>query len=75
MIEYDINDHYDYLSERSLYLCTLAGLEPEFVTKDNYNSIREALYLTVSGVTLRKALIELSIVLYFSILTTGENHD
>lgn len=73
MIDYDKTDHYSYLAERSLYLCALAGVEPELITADNYNSIREALYLTTTGVALRKALIELSGVLFFSIITSGDN--
>lgn len=72
MINYDKTEHYNYLSERSLYLCSLAGLEPAFITKDNYNLVRESLYLTLSGISLRKALIELSNILFFSLVTSGE---
>jgi len=72
MIEYNKVDHYNYLSERSMHLCLLAGLEPEFITETNYNLVRESLYLTLSGILLRKALIELSNILFFSIVTSGD---
>lgn len=70
MINYDKEDHGVYLAERSMYLCALAGVEPQFIDQTTYNPVREALYLTLSGAALRKALIELSGVLYFSIITS-----
>lgn len=70
MIDYNREDHGIYLAERSFYLCSLAGIEPQFVDKTTYNSIREALYLTLSGAALRRALMELSGILYFSIVTS-----
>lgn len=69
MIDYSKSDHETYLAERSAVLCILAGIEPQFITEENYNLVREALYLCLSGTQLRKALIELSGILYFSIIT------
>lgn len=72
MINYDKEDHYNYLAERSLYLCSIAGVEPVFVDASNYEDIRDALYISLTGSRLREALIELSGILYFSIVASGE---
>jgi hypothetical protein len=69
MINYDKQDHSNYLAERCYYLCSLAGIEPVFIDETNYDLVRDAIYLSLTGSRLRDALIELSGILYFSIVT------
>lgn len=72
MINYNIDDHRGYVAERTAFVCLLAGIEPLAINVENYDTVRQALHLTLSGVALRKALTELSAIMYFSILESGD---
>ena len=69
MISYDKTDHYNYLAERSFYICSLIGIEPCFVDESNYELIRQGLVLSLSGGDRVKALNELTSILFFSVVT------
>ena len=72
MINYDKNDHYNYLAERSFYICSLIGIEPCFVDETNYEMIRQGLVLSLSGGDNIKVLNELRSILIFSVVTKEE---
>ena len=72
MINYDKNDHYSYLAERSFYICSLIGIEPCFVDESNDEMIRQGLVLSLSGGDRVKALNELTSILFFSVVTKEE---
>ena len=72
MINYDKNDHYSYLAERSFYICSLIGVEPCFVDESNYEMIRQGIVLSLSGGNRVKALNELTSILFFSVVTKEE---
>ena len=72
MINYDKNDHYNYLAERSFYICSLVGIEPCFVDETNYELIRQALVISLSGGDRIKVLNELRSILFFSVVTKEE---
>jgi hypothetical protein len=66
MIEYDRLDQSKYYAERSYYICSTVGLNPELITMDNYYDVRELLFVTFSGGELIKVRNELSNILLFS---------
>lgn len=66
MIPYDIEDQRSYFMERSFYVTSTAGLEPQLITENNYETIRSLIMATFSGQMKNRLLVEAGNILFFS---------
>jgi hypothetical protein len=66
MIPYDQIDQSNYYSDRSFYITTMLGLEPHLITADNYESIREIIFLQFDGPMKNRLITEAGNILFFA---------
>ena len=66
MIPYNQEDQKQYYAERSFFITSFLGMEPQLITSDNYENIRQAIYLLHTGPTVIRLITELGNIIFFS---------
>lgn len=55
----------EYCAEQAHRLCLLAGLQPQYITNDNYILVRNSMHYKLRGSDLSKAVYDLTSLLSF----------
>ena len=66
MIPYNEQDQRDYFAERSFYLTSLVGMEPQIIDNSNYETVRGIIMNMLSGGPRNRALVEAGNILFFA---------